>query len=181
MSKQTDLQTARVQRIMATLHVAEPSKVVRFDADAMTADVQPLVMREIDGVMATAPQLVAVPVLTLCAADWYIRPWYKPGDVGLLIYCDQDIDTALAGEVAEPGTNRQHSMSDAVFVGGLWLKGNVPDGLPDDALVIGTGSQRVEITRSVISITGTLRLNGVNLGSHTHTAPEGGGTTSGPQ
>lgn len=179
MSRRETLQEARVKRLLSTLHVAEPAMVVRFDAAKMTIDAQPLVMLDIGGTPAQVPQMPDVPVLTLAMGDSYLRPWYQPGDVGLLIYCDRDIDCALAGKVAAPSTARQHDLSDAVFVGGLCAVSG-PSGLPDGALVLGSAGGYIALTQSGITIQGTLVINGVAFDTHTHTAPNGGGTTSGP-
>ena len=94
-----DNKSAREERLAANLRVAELVKVVRFDAQTMTIDAQPLVQTNIDGVMANQPQLTGVPVAALSMGDFTIRPWYKKGDIGLIVICDKDIDAALDGKV----------------------------------------------------------------------------------
>ena len=95
-----DNKSAREEKLAGNLRVAELVKVVRFDAQTMTIDAQPLVQTNIDGVMANQPQLTGVPVAALSMGDFTIRPWYQKGDVGLIVICDKDIDTALDGEIA---------------------------------------------------------------------------------
>ena len=135
----------------------------------------------IDGVMANQPQLTGVPVAALSMGDFTIRPWYQKGDVGLIVICDKDIDTALDGEIAEPATDRNHDITDAIFVGGIAKGGKAPSGLPSNALVLAAGGTYIAVKPDGIEINGTLKLNGVDMGNHTHVAPAEGGETGGPQ
>lgn len=176
-----DNKSAREEKLAGNLRVAELVKVVRFDAQTMTIDAQPLVQTNIDGVMANQPQLTGVPVVALSMGDFTIRPWYQKGDVGLIVICDKDIDTALDGEIAEPATSRNHDISDAVFIGGIAKGGKAPSGLPSGALVLAAGSTYIAIKPDGVEISGVLKLNGVDMGSHTHVAPAEGGETGGPQ
>ena len=172
-----DNKSAREERLAANLRVAELVKVVRFDAQTMTIDAQPLVQTNIDGVMANQPQLTGVPVAALSMGDFTIRPWYQKGDVGLIVICDKDIDTALDGEIAEPATDRNHDITDAIFVGGIAKGGKAPS----NALVLAAGGTYIAVKPDGIEINGTLKLNGVDMGNHTHVAPAEGGETGGPQ
>lgn len=176
-----DNKSAREERLAANLRVAELVKVVRFDAQTMTIDAQPLVQTNIDGVMANQPQLTGVPVAALSMGDFTIRPWYKKGDIGLIVICDKDIDAALDGKIAEPPTDRNHDITDAIFVGGIAKGGKAPSGLPSNALVLAAGGTYIAVKPDGIEINGTLKLNGVDMGNHTHVAPAEGGETGGPQ
>lgn len=61
-----DNRSAREEKLSGGLRVAELVKVVRFNAESMTVDAQPLVKVSIDGTMANQPQLTGVPVAGLC-------------------------------------------------------------------------------------------------------------------
>ena len=159
-----DNKSAREERLAANLRVAELVKVVRFDAQTMTIDAQPLVQ-----------------VAALSMGDFTIRPWYKKGDIGLIVICDKDIDAALDGKIAEPPTDRNHDITDAIFVGGIAKGGKAPSGLPSNALVLAAGGTYIAVKPDGIEINGTLKLNGVDMGNHTHVAPAEGRETGGPQ
>lgn len=176
-----DNQAAREEKLAGGLRVAELVKVIRFDAQTMTIDAQPLVKGNVDGNAVPQPQLTGVPVASLCMGDFVIRPWYKKGDVGMIVICDKDISTALDGEVAEPDTARNHDISDSIFIGGIAKGGNAPSGLPANALVLAAGSTYIAIKPDGVEVSGTLTVNGINMGAHTHNAPADGGTTGGPQ
>ena len=175
-----DNRSAREENLSGGLRVAELVKVVRFNAESMTVDAQPLVKVSIDGTMANQPRLTGVPVAGLCMGDFAVRPWYKKGDIGLVIICDKDIDAALEGKITEPATSRNHDMTDAVFVGGIAKGGKAPSGLPDNALVLSAGSTYIAVKPDGIEVSGKLMLNGVNISEHTHSIPTGG-DTGGPQ
>jgi len=175
-----DNKSAREEKLSGELRVAELVKVVRFNAESMTIDAQPLVKTSIDGTMANQPQLLGVPVASLCMGDFAVRPWYKNGDIGLVIICDKDIDAALDGKITEPATSRSHDMTDSIFIGGIAKSSKAPPGLPDNALVLSAGSTYIAVKPDGIEVSGKLMLNGVNIGEHTHSIPTGG-DTGGPQ
>ena len=76
--------------------------------------------------------------------NWVVRPWFKEGDVGLLVYLDHDIDKVVDdGKESDPNTERNHSDSDAIFVGGIVLgQKDIADlasnGCPDESLALGS-------------------------------------------
>ncbi|MDL2258868.1 hypothetical protein LJC42_06945 [Eubacteriales bacterium OttesenSCG-928-K08] len=188
--RQADLHNAQTEHTQKNVRVAAIVKVLSFDPDTMTVEVQPLNMKKIDGESASASPLVAVPVAMLCCGEFSIRPWYKRGDVGMVVYADEDNDAALEGGGAEvePSTNRNHAPEDAFFIGGIAVAGKAPRGLPSDALVLAAGNVYISVNRSgiqlngAVDITGELTVNGLAFGTHTHGGVESGtGSTSGPQ
>ncbi len=108
-----------------------------------------------------------------------------------MVYVDHDIDKAVSdGQESKPNTERNHSSSDAVFIGGIVLGKAPVSGLPGDAVVIATesGSVQLAVTSSGITIKGDVTVegdvtaNGISLTQHTHGGVESGsGTTSAPQ
>ena len=69
----------------------------------------------------TQPQILSVPVALVRGGGFVLRPCYKAGDAGVLLYIDHDIDRiAASGEESEPNTERNHSDEDAVSSGRLF-------------------------------------------------------------
>ena len=97
------------QEIFASFHCALPGKVVSFDAEKQTVEIQPAVKL---GSMAY-PVLSDVPVFMPVPFD------VSPGDACLVIFSDIDIDAWFdTGEAQEPRSGRKHSLSDGfAFVG----------------------------------------------------------------
>ncbi len=93
----------------SSLHCALPGKVVSFDPDTRTAEIQPMVKQ---GSLAY-PLLSGVPVFMPVPFE------VNPGDACLVVFADIDIDAWLSsGEAEEPLSARRHSLSDGfAFVG----------------------------------------------------------------
>lgn len=187
-SRQSDLKEAQSQKDRAAVRVAMLVKVLAFDAAAMTVDVQPLVKEKIDGQYVSAAPLMGLRVACLCAGDYMIRPWYKRGDVGLVVIGDSDADAALqnGGNEAEPNTNRNHAPEDGFFIGGVCPAGKAPAGLPGEALVLSAGCCAIAISSSGVTITGDVTVSGhlsvagIDMAAHIH-KESGGAKTSGPE
>jgi hypothetical protein len=185
--KQSDLRAAQSEKDRAAVHVAMLVKVLAFYADTMTVDVQPLNKEKIDGQYASAAPLMGLRVACMCAGDYVIRPWYKRGDIGVVIVMDTDTDAALkTGAEAEPNTERNHAPEDGIFVGGVCPAGAVPAGLPADALVLAAGGTYIAIQPTGVTIVGdvtiagSLTASGIDLTTHIHDG-DSGGVTSGPR
>lgn len=166
-----------------TLRVAELAKVVKYDPAKLTVDLQPLATARL-GAAAEAspsPMRMSVPVLCMGSSNCCVRPWYKPGDIGLIVYCDADITAALSGDTgaADAGSQRSHAAEDGVFVGGVLPSGQSLKGLPKDSLVLAAGSSYVAVSSKGVNIAGALTINGRAYAEHTHTAPANGGQTTG--
>lgn len=147
----------------AGIHVGSLCRVERFDPDGMTVDVQPL-SRVLDaGVYRTPPPVLRVPVALIRGGGFVLRPWYAPGDTGVIVYMDHDIDRIMdSGQECEPNTERNHAEEDAVFVGAFVPDNNKLSGLPDDALVMATdgGGLFLALKQDEIEIKGNIRLTG---------------------
>ncbi len=179
--RQSDAKAARDEKVARGVRVSLLCKVVSFDPKNMTVDVQPLVKTEIDGKYESQPMLVGIKCGCISMGKFTIRPWYEKGDVGNVIVGDADIDKALeAGDEAEPNTARNHAPEDGIFYGGIGVPGKLPEGLPENALVLAAGGVYLAISEDGIDVKGKLRLvdEGVVLNTHTHTCPDG--ETTGP-
>lgn len=156
-------QDAQDKKNRQSVNVAALVKVTAFNAAAMTVDVQPLSQHLENGEYQSQPPILGVPCSFTKSGGFIIRPWIKAGDVGLVVYIDHDIDKAVAdGQESKPNTERNHSTSDAVYIGGI-VTGNAPvGGLPDGAAVIGTedGSTYIAVAPGTITLVGTVEIQG---------------------
>ena len=130
-------QDAQDKQNREAINVGAIVRVIAFDPANMRVDVQPLSKHLEAGVYQSQPPVLGVPVTYTKSGGFVFRPWIAAGDIGTVLYVDHDIDRVVAeGREIEPNTERNHSTSDAVYVGSIVL-GNAPlQGLPDDAAVI---------------------------------------------
>lgn len=127
------------RELVESVRVSALCKVTKFDGATMTVDVQPLSKALDGGVYRTPPPVLGVPVAMIRGGGFFLRPWYKSGDVGVLVYSDHDIDRiAEAGQECQPNTERNHGEEDAIFVGAFIPKTNPVTGVPDEAIVMAT-------------------------------------------
>ena len=120
--REYDLRDQERREQAANVRVGALCRVEKFDPAAMRVDVQPLSKALDAGVYRTQPQILSVPVALVRGGGFVLRPCYKAGDVGVLLYIDHDIDRiAASGEESEPNTERNHSDEDAV-----WTAGQLP-------------------------------------------------------
>ena len=138
------------------------------------------------------------------AAALIIDP--KAGDKGLAVFSMEDTSnvTAETSEPQQPGSYRDHSMSDGFYIGGFLNQtpkvfveciddGTVNINSNSGTVNIQSGSVNITAPGGVnitgnISVTGTMTVSGnvvgsgISLNSHTHGGVEtGGGSTGGPQ
>lgn len=111
---------------IANVHTALPATVVSYDAAAQTVNVQPLVKRVVQDLdedlelVESLPQIPSVPVAFPRSGDNWITFPVAQGDTGLLVFCERSIDTWRAtNRESDPGSVRNHNLSDAVFLPGL--------------------------------------------------------------
>lgn len=169
--KQYNYDKKKEEELRKSIKVGQLVSVIRFDPKKMTADVQPLSQERINGEYANKTPILGVPCVPFSFGRYIIRPWYEKGDYGYIGHIDHDIDYVLSkGQITQPNTTRNHADEDCVFFGGLKVDTNtLPDGIPDNSLVICTkdGSQyvsyqdkRMEIVWETIDITGDINIVG---------------------
>ena len=116
-----DVLMALKREIFASLHVALPGTVVRFDAEKTTVDVQPGVRRKVgkDGTIVGMPVLMDVPVFCPAFSDPDLKILIQPGDPCLVIFADCNIDGWYeTGDATLPASERMHDLADGfAFVG----------------------------------------------------------------
>ena len=189
-----DYEQAHDQALMNNIHVAAIVKVISFNESKMTVEVQPLAKSLEGGSFTSQPPILEVPVAATRSGGFIFRPWIKAGDIGVILYPDHDMDSALAGgKESEPLTQRNHSPSDAVFVGGIVSGGySVPGDIPGSALVMATedGGTYVAVKNGSVEIKGNLTVSGKitadgdilaekskSVAHHIHTGDSGGKTS----
>ncbi|MCX4256494.1 MAG: Gp138 family membrane-puncturing spike protein [Oscillospiraceae bacterium] len=129
------------RKLKESICVAATVKVLKFDDKKMTVDVQPLSKHLENGKYETQPPILKVPVALTHCGRFIFRPWFEPGDVGVVLYLDHDMDSTVSGgKEAIPLTERNHATSDAVFVGAL-VAGSYEDPidkLPEKSIALAT-------------------------------------------
>lgn len=189
------------RQLIAQLETAIPVQVKAIHAGAGsppaagTVDVQ-LLVSMLDGAGNQVNQGVVygVPFFRVQGGPWAIVCDPAVNDVGYLISASRDISKLSNGASSQviPGSNRQYSFSDGVYIGGifnstpaatLWLK---PDGTlqlttKDGVVVKSDGAGNLNMTATTTTITGNLHVTGaviggfggadqVGLQTHTHAA-----------
>lgn len=102
------------------INVAQIVKVTAYDGAKQTVDVQPISKRLEQGTYQSQPPILGVPIVCDRGGGFSKKVAYKAGDIGLVVFCDHDIDNAVSsGTEGEPNTERNHSATDAIFIGGI--------------------------------------------------------------
>lgn len=151
------------RKLRESVSVAAVVQVTAFDPVKMTVNVQPLSKRLQNGKYESQPPILRIPVACNRCGGFIIRPWFKAGDIGVVVYLDHDMDSSVAGgKESEPATERTHAATDAVFVGGIVSGGYRVSGLPDESLVLAAedGSQYIAITKDKVLIKGNVEVEG---------------------
>lgn len=130
-------QRAHDEKLLSSICVAAVVQVTAFDPDKMTVNVQPLSKHLENGKYESQPPILRVPVAGTRCGGFIFRPWIKAGDTGVVVYLDHDMDGAVTGgKESVPLTERNHSMSDAVFIGGIVSGIYTVPGLPEKSLAL---------------------------------------------
>lgn len=107
------------------VYTAMPGRVEEYDAEFQSVSVKPLVTFERtaqDGslVADSLPVIGGVPVVFPGAGSFSITFPIEAGTTGLLIFANCSLDQWLAnGNEVNPGSDRRHSIADAIFIPGL--------------------------------------------------------------
>ncbi len=180
-SKAYALEQAKIRGQKKSICVAELVQVAVFYPDDMTVDVVPMVKeKQQDSYIEKSP-LLKIPVMLLGSLDIPVRPWYQAGDVGLVVYLDQDSDNVLdSGSISEPQTLGYHTGEHGIFIGTILSGGrvlNMPEKPDEKAISAGMTEHYISVTEDEISIRtskevkikgkvkieGSLEVNGVNI------------------
>jgi hypothetical protein len=130
MSRKTEPSLALTMResirvALSRLPVAIPARIISYDADKQSVDVQP----SIEGLLPTeegterySPQIVqGVPVAFPQGGGYFMSFPLKPGDSVLLVFQDRSLDEWVqrSSGVASPRSVRIHAASDAIAIPGV--------------------------------------------------------------
>lgn len=133
---------------LARVRVALPGRVEAYDPSSQQAEVQPLIM---DGdedpdnggarVARQLPKLLSVPIQFPGSGKFRITWPVNPGDTVLLVFTSSAIDYWLAvGGMVDPADDRNHDISDAVAIPGLFDFAHVPTQAPTTAMTFHASS-----------------------------------------
>ena len=184
LSKQYGYQQAQEAALAASIHVGALVRVIDFNPVRMTVNVRPIVQTG----DTTGSQVLGVPVAGTRGGGFIFRPVYQPGDIGVVLYLDHDMDEAMArGGDAISNTERRHSDNDAVFVGGLVTGNRLMPALPsgivmateDGGTYLAVGAGGITIKGNV-TVDGDVTAGGISLVNHTHPGVTTGGDNTEP-
>lgn len=151
------------RKLAESICVAAVVQVMAFDSAKMTVDVQPLSKHLENGSYESQPPILGVPVACTRSGGFIFRPWFKAGDTGVVVYLDHDSDSTVAGgKEAEPITERNHSTSDAIFVGAIVSGSYTVKGIPDESISLSTedGSVYIAVKKDGIEVKGDVTVDG---------------------
>jgi hypothetical protein len=147
-----------IHAALVEMHTGLPAKVIAYDKEKQTVDVQVLLKRAIkdedtDGeIVSSIAPLNGVPVQFWCAGGFAITFPIKPGNLVYLSFCERSIDilrNSPSGSEVDPVDCRKFSLSDAVAIPApIQSKDSPIPSLDADNLRIGKldGSTILEIT-----------------------------------
>lgn len=111
------------ERLLAGKHFIKQALVlaVRGEAPDLRADVLPLVTSvDADGKQIDGVPIYNIQVWRLQRGNSAIIMDPVPGDIGLIAVCDTDTSVSRqARKESVPGSKRNHSLSDAIYLGGV--------------------------------------------------------------
>lgn len=160
-SKQYSTNQALQRKAAEQIHVADLVEVLSFYPEDMTVDVKPLVMGIKEESFISRPPIMKVPVATISGNGIRIRPCYREGDIGCIVYLDYDTDNAfVSGKETKPLTIGCHTGKDGVFIGGVMCGETMPENFPAGSLVIGTEENYITFENNKIQIHGKVEIEG---------------------
>lgn len=178
--------------IFTTLNVCMPCKVVSYNANDNTVELQPSIQKILANNEAQdRVVLTDVPVIAFGGNGLTIRFPLAKGDTGIVIFCDRDI--TLYKQIldnnkplsTQPQTLRKHDLADGIFIPSTFSKIST-DKTNDIVIQNDSGSVQFAISTTGIAIKGNITVDGeitatdvktatnVSLKNHIH-----GGVTTG--
>jgi hypothetical protein len=126
-----------IENTKSGMYVARLGKIIKFYPETQSADVMPMPSKDNAAVLNA-------PVCTVRSSDFLIYYPLKPGDMVVILFCDNDTeDIKLGGDTAQ--TERTHDVSDAVILGGFTLLSDSADVKDKEALCIQNKSKSASI------------------------------------
>lgn len=171
-----------VHSLLSKVNTATLVIIKSVDSAKKTISVQPLVSQsDGNGKPVSHGIIYNIPYLPLQYGNNAILMTPAVNDIGLCVFCHNDISTVKSVKKESlPGSYRNHSYSDGIYLGGL-LNPSPVNYIEFKDNKINLKATEFNITANV-KITGTLEDNGKNVGStHTHSGVQSGaGNTGAP-
>ena len=137
----------------------------------------------------------------ICYAGNGISYPLKQGDCGLLLFNDREIESwYVNGEINQLAYNRCHSLTDAIFIVGMYAQPNTANAqYIENCLHIFYGTKGIKITdvgleidgdtiingnlvvNGTLSVSGDATIGGISFLNHTHVCSGPGGNSGTPQ
>lgn len=119
---------AQIKALLLDVHTAIPAIVISFNAEQRTVQAQPAIKRIFrEKGAVNLPPCVDVPVYFPSGGGFELTFPVAKNDHCLLIFSERCIDGWWAtGEILEPQDFRQHDLSDAFALVGVWPRGKRP-------------------------------------------------------
>jgi hypothetical protein len=182
---------------MNELHTSLPARVLSYDAATQTCSVRPMVRRPLptvsDGLVHEAlPDVHQVPVCWPRAGAWFVHMPLAAGDFVLVVCAERDFARwRQTGDVGDATDIRNHTLSHAIAIPGVYPRTRQLSDTPSDALVIGKdGGATVRIKANGDILIGTnatelvalanlvkSRIDTIQAAFDTHTHTVSGGAT----
>lgn len=175
----------------SSIRTSIPAKVITFDPENLTVNVQILIKGKRVSKNGTLQQLetgelvvaedyelapiLQVPVSMICQANFGVKIPIKPGAIGTLIVCDRDISQfKKSQQISSQASLRKFDLNDSYFLPFLLMKGSISD-YGDDSVEVFFGDTKLKVKESGVEITGNLTVSGeVTVGEipfNTHIHP----------
>lgn len=101
--------------IMSRLNCHNIGRIVSFNAENQTVDVELMILKQFKNRTIIPPLLTEVPLIMLGAGGGHITMPDPTGTICVLLFMDRNIDNFLAtGEAYVPPTSRMHDFTDCV-------------------------------------------------------------------
>jgi len=114
-----------IDSILYRLRTITPAVVTAVNLTKNTVDVQPVIMRKVNGILGPLPPVMDVPIAYYGAGGFVVTFEPAIGDMCELMVNDRSIERLkLAGGVADSGKVRRHDMTDSVAYFGFNDYGN---------------------------------------------------------
>jgi len=118
-----------IDSILYRLRTITPAVVTAVNLAKNTVDVQPVIMRKVNGILGPLPPVMDVPIAYYGAGGFVVTFEPSVGDMCELMVNDRSIERLkMTGGVTDPGKIRRHDITDSVAYFGFNDYGNAyPD------------------------------------------------------
>jgi hypothetical protein len=155
------------ESMMRSMMVCLPGRVMSFNADDQTAQIQCGIQRIIDGQPVDIPVIENVPVQFPGNDKWYLWHEITKGTEGLIHFSQRAIDLWIErGGSVKPQDTRMFSAEDAFFVPGVRPRPKRITGFQNSGAGISNyaGTTRIHLTDDKITMTAqNIEINGQTL------------------